>query len=199
MNAHKIDASLGYYLCPQVVVLLGVLLIGERLNRLQWSAMVVVSAGVAYMFVTASGKPWISVAIAFSFGFYALIKKRIQLSALVGLTLETGVLLIPAIAILIWLWNSGEPVIASSFWRNLLLVGTGVATITPLALYAAALKHITLSTMGLLQFIGPTIQFFLGTLYFGENFDVKRMIGFTICWVGVGLFLSALRKPHSTE
>lgn len=218
LHDHKLDASLGYYICPQVVVLLGVIFLGERLRGLQWVGFALTAIGVIYMVRSSASMPSISLAIAFSFGFYALLKKRVQLSALTGLTFETGFLLVPAIFFLAYQCGylesmgigsasaEGEihPSVFTQDWRlNLLLLGSGVATIIPLALYATALKHIPLSTVGLLQFIGPTIQFLLGAFLFHEAFDRSRLIGFLIVWAGVGIYLLALRsslpKPNQSS
>ena len=134
--------------------------------------------------------PWVGLVVAFSFGFYGLIKKTISVSSFVGLTFETGFLVLPAVGFLLYRgWPLGETVMGQPWWFNLLLLGSGAATIAPLAFYAAAMKHIPLSTVGLLQFIGPTIQFAVGTMIFHEPFDSSRFIGFAFVWVGVLLFM----------
>lgn len=191
----KIEASLGYYICPQVVVLLGVVFLKERLNPAQWVAVVIAALGVVYLSRSTIRVPWISLVIAFSFGFYGLVKKKTKMNPLVGLTFETGWLLVPAILFLAWRqWFVGVSVVSDVWWINILLVGTGVATVAPLALYATAMKYIPLSTVGLLQFIGPTIQFLLGVFVFNEPFDQSRLIGFMIVWTGVGLYLFSMRR-----
>ncbi|MEM7784527.1 MAG: EamA family transporter RarD [Planctomycetota bacterium] len=194
MHDHPIDASLGYYLCPQVVVLFGVFLFKEKLTTNQWVGVSIVAAGVAFMFVTSSGMPILSLAIAVSFGLYAATKKKLKLPALDGLTFETGFLFLPAICYVVYRSIHGDAIWSPDWVLNVLLILCGLATITPLALYAEGLKHIRLSTMGLLQFIGPTIQFFLGLFYFQEPFNGSRFLGFLICWTGIGLFLVDLLK-----
>ncbi|MEL7496722.1 MAG: EamA family transporter RarD [Planctomycetota bacterium] len=197
-NDHKVDASLGYYICPQVLVLLGVLFLGERLRWAQWLAVAIVGGGVVLTSQSDATAIWIPLVIAFSFGFYAFCKKKTTMSALGGLTFETGILSIPAILIFVVpaIWS--QTFFTGILWKDAMLFGMGATTIAPLALYAAALKHIQLSTMGFLQFIGPTIQFLLGVLVFNEPYDWTRMVGFAIVWVGVTLFL-VYRKPKSVE
>lgn len=192
-NGHKIDASLGYFICPQVIVLLGVVFLGERLGWIQWVAFALAGVGVFWIAQSGDSVPWVGLAVAFSFGFYGLIKKLAPVSSFVGLTFETGFLLLPATGLLLYRgWPLGETVIGEPWWFNLMLVGSGAATIGALALYTSAVKHIPLSTVGLLQFIGPTIQFVLGTLVFHEPFDYSRLMGFAFVWVGVSLFMCAV-------
>jgi chloramphenicol-sensitive protein RarD len=195
---YPLDASLGYYICPQVVVLLGVILLGERLSWLKWVAIGIAAVGVTYMALkTPKGMPWISIAIAFSFGFYALVKKQTKSSALCGLTFETGFLFLPAIAYLGWkLYSAQTNPFDMPIWVGLMLLGSGVATIAPLALYATAVKHIPLSTVGFFQFVGPTLQFFVGIFFIGQKLDPTRLIGFAIVWIGVVIFLVAMRRDH---
>ena len=193
-----LDASLGYYICPQVVVLLGVIFMGERLGKLKWIAVAIAAIGVSYMAVkTATGMPWLSIAIAISFGFYALVKKRTSSSALGGLTYETGFLLLPAIIYLGWrIATTTSNPLDAPWWVIAMLLGSGAATIAPLALYATAVKHIRLSTVGFFQCVGPTIQFIVGIFFIGESLNYDRLIGFGIVWVGVILFLIALYKEQ---
>ena len=195
---YPLDASLGYYICPLVVVLLGVIFLGERLSTLKWVAIGVAAMGVTYMATqTEKGMPWVSIAIAFSFGFYALVKKQTKSSALCGLTYETGFLFIPAIAYLIWkLYSTQANPFDIPLWVGLMLLGSGVATIAPLALYAVAVKHVPLSTIGFFQCIGPTLQFFVGIFFIGKSLDYSRLAGFAIVWVGVAIFLIAMRRDH---
>lgn len=207
LHEHKVDASLGYYICPQVVVILGVIFQGERLARIQWIGFALTSIGVLYMVRSSASAPLISLTVAFSFGFYALLKKRIQLSPLSGLTFETGILFLPAVLLFAFYCDflpnpelaasldSSTPTVFTRNWQlNALLFGCGFATVVPLAMYATALKHIPLSTVGLLQFIGPTIQFLLGTFVYDEPFDSSRLVGFLIVWTGVAIYLASLRS-----
>ena len=152
VHEHKVDASLGYYICPQVVVLLGVIFLGERLKPMQWIGFALTSAGVLYMVRSGASVPLLSLLVAFSFGTYALLKKRVRISPLGGLTFETGFLFLPAICFMAYhcgyLQIAGlgsgvteaTPGVFTPDWRlNLLLIGSGVATVVPLALYACLL------------------------------------------------------------
>lgn len=191
-NDHTLDASLGYYICPHVVVLLGVCFLRERLHFIQWVAVALAAVGVFFMIRSSVSVPMVAIAIAFSFGLYALIKKRVPASPLTGLLLETGFLFVPALLYLYIRCPNDHFPWLNPWWLNLVLISSGLATVLPLALYATAVKHIKLSTMGLLQYIGPTIQFAIGVFMFGESFDNNRIIGFTCVWLGVSLFMIAL-------
>lgn len=190
MNGHAIDASLGYYICPLIVVLLGVIFLRERLSILRWFAVAFAAVGVGYTTFAEGTLLWVSLAIAGSFGFYGLIKKRAPLSALAGLTFETGVLFLPALAYLLWRVYASDLHFGDyPVWVYLLILGSGAATILPLAFYATAVKHLPLSTVGFLQYIGPTIQFFIGVFLFNESMDYVRLTGFVYVWIGVGIFV----------
>lgn len=189
-----LDASIGYYICPQVVVLLGLIFEKEKLSPIQWIGFGLTTIGVVIMAGSATGIPWLGLMVAFTFGFYALIKKRITQSPLNGLTFETGALLIPAFALLAYRSvGQGEPIIQPHVVTNILLLGAGFITIIPLALYVSSVKRLPLSTAGLLQFLGPTIQFLIGVFCFKEPFDQIRLLGFAIVWVGVGIYLSSTK------
>lgn len=196
---HKVDASLGYYICPQVLVVLGVVLLGERLSVPQWIAVGLVSLGVLICGQSGTGQIWISLIIAFSFGLYAFCKKRIKLTALGSLTIETGLLSIPAIIFVGFILATRGSFFSTSWLQNGLLLGTGIATVAPLALYAAALKHISLALMGFLQFIGPTMQLLIGYFLFDEPIDGTRLLGFGIVWSGVILFLLFLPRSNNAK
>ena len=199
-NDHAIDASLGYYICPQLVVLLGVVFLRERLTTLQWTAVVLATIGVSIMTLSAQSAIWIGLLVAVAFAFYALIKKKTELSAVEGLTMETGFMLLPAIAFLVWRFAiDGATVIPASMSLALALLCCGVFTIAPLLLYAISVKHIKLSTVGLLQFVGPTIQFFLGVFAFAEPVDATRFFGFVFVWIGVSVYLFALHRRSIAE
>lgn len=190
MNDHAIDASLGYYICPLIVVLLGVVFLKEKLSKLRWIAVTFATVGVVYTTFAEGTLLWVSMAIAGSFGFYGLIKKRAPLSALAGLTFETGVLFLPAVAYLVWRAGTSNIVLGDySFLVYLLIIGSGAATLLPLAFYATAVKHLPLSTVGFLQYIAPTIQFFLGVFWFNESMDYIRLTGFVFVWIGVVIFV----------
>lgn len=202
-----IDASIGYYICPQVVVLLGVIFKNERLSPMQWIAFWVTSLGVLVMAGSESGIPWLGLTVAFSFGFYALTKKYITCQATTSLTFETGFLFLPAAAFLMWggVWFSAEvaaePEISwiSPLGLQLLLVFSGIATVLPLLLYVSSVKYLPLSLVGVFQFLGPTIQFGLSVFVFDEPLDWPRLVGIFLIWTGVLFFLRGARQASSPD
>ncbi len=198
-NERTLDASLGYYICPQVIILLSVVFLRERLGRLQWVAVGLAAVGVLVMTLSAASAPWVGALLAVAFGLYGLTKKMTSFSATGGLMLETGILVGPAIYLLVWRAGEGHAVVGDSVWINGLLLLTGVATVAPLALYAVAVKHLPFSTVGLLQFLGPTLQFLIAAFLFEEAFDFNRVLGFVFVWLGVGVFLVTLYLKARTE
>ncbi len=181
-----VETSLGYYINPLLNVLLGVLFLQERLRPWQWFAIAIAAAGVLYLTVSYGQLPWIALLLAGSFGFYGLLRKRSRLESMQGLALETALLSLPALAYLFWLGYQET----GSFGRygpdyDLLLAGTGVATALPLLLFAYGARRITLTQLGLLQYIGPSIQLVLGILVYGEEFSGDRVIGFGLIWLAL--------------
>lgn len=196
-----VETSLGYFINPLVNVLLGVLILKEQIRPLQWLPIGLAAIGVLYLTVTYGSLPWISLVLAFSFGFYGLVKKTTSLQPVEGLTLETGILLLPALGwMLLANHNQTGVFLHTTLQTDLLLVGAGLATIIPLLLFASAVKQIPLSLIGILQYIAPTIQFLLGILVYGEPFSTSQLIGFSIIWVALIIFtteswLHARRHP----
>lgn len=186
-----IETSLGYFINPLLSVLLGVIFLRERLRTFQWLPLALAAAGVLYLTLTYGRLPWIALALAFSFGTYGLVKKLAPLGSLYGLTLETGILFIPALIYLISVDIQGTGVfLRSSLMTNLLLIGTGLVTTIPLLMFASAAHSIPLSMVGIMQYIAPTIQFFLGVLVYKEPFDQAHLVGFGIVWIGLLLFVA---------
>jgi chloramphenicol-sensitive protein RarD len=184
-----VESSLGYYINPLFSVLLGVLVYGEKLRPVQWLPIGLAAAGVLYLSFTYGSVPWIALVLAASFGLYGWIKKAAPLGSLYGLTLETGLLFVPAVAFLLWSQFSGSGAfLHSGPLRNGLMVASGLVTIVPLLLFSAAAPRVTLSTLGILQYINPTLQFILGIWVYGEPFSHDRLIGFGIVWSGLALF-----------
>jgi chloramphenicol-sensitive protein RarD len=194
-----IETSLGYFINPLVNVLLGVLFFRERMRPWQWAAIGLAAVGVLYLTVNYGSLPWIALVLAFTFGFYGLLKKKTPLNSLEGLSLETGLLAIPALGYLFFLESSGAGAFAhTGLTVSLLLVFTGVATGLPLLLFAAAARRIPLSTMGLLQYMAPTIQLFLGVFLYGEPFSPVRLIGFSFIWLALLIYSAeGLRQRHT--
>lgn len=188
-NGHVIDASLGYFITPLVNVLLGYTVLHERPRRLQWAALTLATAGVVWLTAQTGQLPWIALVLAASFGAYGLLRKIAPLGALEGLTLETLLLAPPAfVALALW-WGRGPtsfpaPDLATNLW----LIGVGPLTAVPLLLFAAGARRISMTTLGLLQYIGPSIQFALGVWLFNEPFGGARLVGFGLIWTALLLY-----------
>jgi chloramphenicol-sensitive protein RarD len=188
-HGHVVDASLGYFINPLLNVVLGVFVLGERLNRSQWAAVGLAGAGVLYLALVAGRPPWIALALAVSFGFYGLIRKVVAVEAVPGLATETLLLTPFALAFLVWIQYRGTGALGhSGALIDVLLVGSGLATALPLALFAYGARLIPYATIGLVQYIGPTLQFLLGVLIFHEPFARGRAIGFAMIWSALAIY-----------
>jgi chloramphenicol-sensitive protein RarD len=188
-NGHVVEASLGYFITPLVNVGLGYSLLGERPRRAQWIALGVAAAGVVWLTVSAGRLPWIGLVLGLSFGAYGLLRKVATLGALEGLTLETMILAPAAIAAMAWWWGgSATSFPAPTLTTNIWLVGLGPATTAPLLLFALAARKLSLTTLGLLQYLSPTIQFLLGIWLFQEPFSATRFVGFALIWLALALY-----------
>ncbi|HEX8497103.1 MAG TPA: EamA family transporter RarD [Actinomycetales bacterium] len=199
-SGQVVETALGYFINPLVTVLLGVVLLRERLRRLQWAAVGLGAVAVVVLTVDYGHPPWIALALAGSFATYSLMKKRIgtQLGALAGLTTETALLAPFALAALVWVEVTGRGTFSDQPpWHGLLLVSTGIATAVPLLLFAAAARRIPLSTIGLLQFTTPGLQLLTGVFLLGEQVPASRWIGFGIVWAALAvLTIDMLRSAH---
>ncbi len=183
-----LQASLGYYINPLLNVLLGVVVLGERLKRFQWLAVGLAAVGVTVMAWASSEVPWIALTLASAFAIYGLLKKKVPLPPLEGLMVETG-LLFPLALIFLMMRSDISQAAAYSWTTWMLLIVGGLVTITPLALFAVAAKRVSLSTIGILQYVGPTLQWFVGAIILGEPFHGSKLIGFAFVWVGVIVFV----------
>lgn len=184
-----VETSLGYFINPLLSVLLGVLILRERLRATQWIPLGLAAAGVIYLTVAYGKLPWIALTLAVTFGTYGLVKKMAPLSSLFGLTLETGVLLIPALLYLLVEQGTGRGAFLHTGLRSdLLMVGAGIVTTVPLLFFASAARKVPLTTIGLLQYIAPTIQFLLGVFMYREPFERSHMIGFGMVWAALIFF-----------
>lgn len=184
-----VETSLGYFINPLLSVSLGVLFLRERLRPAQWIPVVIAAAGVIYLTVIYGRLPWIALTLAFSFGFYGLVKKLAPLGSLYGLTLETGIVFpIAVIYLLVVEFTGTGSFIHTDALTNILLIGAGAVTTIPLLMFASAAKQIPLSIVGLLQYIAPTIQFMIGVFLYKEPFDRAHFIGFAIVWVALVIF-----------
>jgi len=188
-SGHVLESSLGYFINPMVSVLLGVLFLKEQLRIGQWISVGLAGAGVLFLTIMFGAVPWIALVLALSFGLYGLIKKLSPLDSLPGLTLETGLLLLPAIIFLGLQEVNGDGSFGHTGWDiGLLLASSGVVTAIPLLLFSAGTKRINLTTIGILQYITPTIQFLLGTFVFKEPFNVLKLVGFVMIWIALIIF-----------
>lgn len=185
---HVLDASLGYFINPLVNVALGMLVLGERLRRWQGVAIGLAAIGVLLLTLHGGGALWIPLALALSFGGYGLLRKVAAIDALGGLTVETLLLGPPALAVLFWAQHSGTAAFGASTRIDLLLIAAGVVTATPLLLFAAAAKRLPYATMGLLQYIAPTLQFLEAVLLFGEPVQPVHFATFALIWAGCALY-----------
>jgi chloramphenicol-sensitive protein RarD len=201
-NGHVVDASLGYFINPLLNVVLGVWVLKESLNRAQWTAVGLAATGVLYLAIVAGRPPWIALALAASFGMYGLIRKVVAVESVPGLATETLLLTPFAVAFLAWVELEGSGALGhSSAAVNTLLVGSGLVTAMPLALFAYGARLIPLSTLGLLQYIGPTLQFLIGVLVYDEPFPRARAIGFLVIWSALAIYAAdgAWRRRRGPE
>jgi chloramphenicol-sensitive protein RarD len=199
-HQHVVDTSLGYYINPLLNVVLGVMVLGERLNRWQWTAVTLAAAAVVYLTVQAGHPPWIACTLALSFSLYGLVRKMISVEALPGLATETLLLLPAAAAFLVWCGAQGSGAFGTAgaliTW---LLVGSGLATAVPLFLFAYAARRLPYSTVGVLQYIGPSLQLLVGVLLFHESFGSTRAIGFALIWAALAIYaFDGLRTARAT-
>jgi chloramphenicol-sensitive protein RarD len=186
---HVVDVSLGYYINPLVNVLLGIFVLSERLNRMQWAAVALAAAGVAYLTFETGLVPWAALTVALSFALYGLIRKMASVEALPGLAIELTLLLPLAIAYLLWCELAGIGAMGhSSFAVDALFVLGGPLTAIPLFLFAYGARRIPYSTVGVLQYIGPTGQLACAIWYFGEPFGRARAAGFILIWAALLLY-----------
>ncbi|WP_407080031.1 EamA family transporter RarD [Arthrobacter jinronghuae] len=188
LNEHAVEAALGYFINPIVSVLLGVLVLKEKLRPLQWAAMAVGFIAVLVLAFAYGNVPWVALALAFSFGFYGLVKKGIgsRVDAVSSLTIETAVLTPIAIGVMIWLSMTGAATLTTNGAGHLwLLVASGIITAVPLIFFGAAARRLPLSTVGLLQYLAPTLQFILALTVFKEAMPPERWAGFGLVWLAL--------------
>ena len=188
-SGRVVDASLGYFINPLVNVMFGFFLLHERLRPGQWAAIGIAAGGVLWLTVQAGQLPWIGLLLAASFGTYGLLRKTATLGALEGLSIETLLLAPFAVGYLVWLVAHGESgFVSASPSGKALLMAAGPITAVPLLLFAAGARRITLSLLGLLQYIGPTLQMGLGVFLWHEPFNVHKLIGFLLIWSALAIY-----------
>jgi chloramphenicol-sensitive protein RarD len=188
-DGHIVETSLGYFINPLVNVLLGYVVLKERMRPAQWAAIALAAAGVLYLTLSYGSFPWIALTLAFSFGTYGLLRKTAKLNSAEGLAMETAVLFLPAAGYLLLLQSQGAGSFAGGdLSTTLLLFFAGAATSIPLLFFAAGARLIPLASLGLLQYIAPTLQFLIGVLVYDEPFGISRLIGFSIIWLALILY-----------
>ncbi|MGE4261162.1 EamA family transporter RarD [Shewanella sp.] len=190
-NNHLLDASLGYFINPLFNVMLGLIFLSEKLNRWQWLAVSLAALGVAIQLISFGSIPLVSLGLAATFGFYGLLRKKVNVDAATGLLVETAVLVPPALLFVIF---GDAPttshMLANSWQLNLLLVAAGVITTIPLLCFAGAAVRIPLSTLGFFQYVGPSIMFIMAIVWFHEQFDMEKSVTFGFIWVALAIFTS---------
>lgn len=188
-NGRVVETSLGYFINPLVTVLMGVLILHERLRRLQWIALGIASLAVVVLTVDYGRPPWIALLLAMSFATYGLAKKKANAAAVESLTVETVLLAPIAVAFLTWLaWQGGAEFGGHGASHAWLFVSTGVVTAIPLVLFGAAATRVSMVSLGLMQYLAPILQFGLGVFWFGEEMPPGRWAGFVLVWVALVLF-----------
>ena len=200
-SGHTLGASLGYYMNPLISIVLGLCVFREKLKPLQWLAFAVAMIGVTIQTILSGSLPWVSLGLALSFAFYGLLKKTISFSALESLGVETliaaplgmAMLFAPAVSRIFPEWRSIGYVADFPVHTLLLLLLSGVVTTLPLYLFAKGAKMLPLSTLGFIQFISPTLNFFVGIFIFGESFSLHNFIVFGCIWTAVILYIISLK------
>ncbi len=199
-SGQVVETSLGYFVNPVVTVVLGVVVLGERLRPAQWAALGLALVAVVVLTVENGRPPWIALALAFSFGIYGLLKKTAQVGTVEGLGVETLVLLAPASAYLAWLSATGAGTFGAEGPAHAgLLAVSGVVTAVPLLLFGAAASRVPLTTLGLLQYLAPTMQFLLGVTLFGEPMPAVRLAGFCLVWLALVVFTAESLRHHRRQ
>jgi len=201
-NNYVIESSLGYYINPLISVLIGKIFFKETLARTQIAAIVIATFGVLILAFGYGKFPWIAITLSLSFAIYGALRKISNLGPIMGLQVETILLVIPAGLYFLYLSNNNNNnFLMLNTYYKFLLIGAGIVTSTPLLLFAQAVKNINLSTVGMLQYIGPTINFLLGVFIFKEEFSIYHLFAFILIWTAVALFSSTsilveYRKNH---
>ena len=196
-SGHILAASFGYYLNPLANVLLGRFVLKEHLSRVQWAAVALAATGIAVLAAGALGQLWISLVLCVSFASYGLIRKLLPIDAVGGLAVETALLFPLGAGWLAWRWASGAALFGHGHGDAILLVLAGIVSTTPLILFNAAAKRLAYSTLGMIQFLAPTLQFLLAVLVYGERFTIAHAIAFAAIWTALALYVTALlRKPR---
>lgn len=197
-SGHILAASLGYYLNPLANVLLGRFVLKEPLSRMQWAAVAIAALGILPLAWQAIGELWISLVLCVSFATYGLLRKVVSVDALAGLAIETGLLFPLAVLWLAWGVASGNAAFGSNPTESWLLALAGIVSTTPLLLFTAAARRLRYSTLGMLQFLAPTLQFLLAVALYDEPFTAAHGVAFAAIWLALGFYVAALMREART-
>jgi chloramphenicol-sensitive protein RarD len=199
-SGHIVESALGYYINPLIMIGAGVLLFGERMRLAQWIAVVLGATSVVVLSIDYGHPPYIALSLAFSWGLYGLVKKHLSLGALETLTIETMILVIPAVGYILLLAHQGTGQFGASTHLTVLLMTAGIVTAVPLLLFNGATSRIPLSTIGLLQYLNPTMQFVIGILIRHEKMSQGRWVGFLLIWLALGLLsVDGIRSSRAID
>lgn len=199
LNGRILEGALGYYLNPFLNMLFGAWFFGERQNRRQLLAVGIAMAGVACQFPAVKGVPWVALVLAITFALYAVVRKKAPLGALAGLAAETTLMAPVALGWLAWQASQGQAWFGHGSTQALLIIGTGLATATPLLCFGHATRTISLTTLGILQFIGPTLQFLIGWRLYGEPMNSLRLVSFALIWTAVVIYAADAWRANQAK
>ena len=189
-SGRTVEASFGYFLNPVLTVVLGIVVLKESLNRWQITCLILATCGVAYQGIMLGKIPWVSLGLATSFGFYGLVRKRLEIGSIPGLFVETALLSAPALVYGGWLHTHGRLAFTKvNLQTDLLLLAAGLVTTVPLVMFAVGARRIPLSWIGLLQFIGPTLQLLVALLFLGEHLTPTKLVSFSLVWLGLAVLI----------
>jgi chloramphenicol-sensitive protein RarD len=198
-SGHILAGSLGYYLNPLANILLGRFILKERLSPIQWTAVAIAAGGMAVLVMGALGTLWISLTLCFSFATYGLLRKIIHVESLAGLTVETALLFPIALIWLLLGGAEGRPMLGSGGQETALLMAAGIVSTVPLLCFTAAARRLAYSTVGMLQFIAPTLQFLLAVAVYDEPFTLAHAIAFGCIWTALALYVSAMVRDRRLQ
>ncbi len=198
-HGHVVECALGYYINPLIIIAFGVLLLKEKMRKLQWIAVWIAVIGVLILTIGFGRPPWIALALAVSWGSYGLVKKQLGIGALEGLAIETLLSFIPYAGYIIWLGSRGTGQFAVNIKVTFLLVLAGVVTAIPLLMFNSATNKLPLTIVGLLQYLTPTAQFLIGVLVRHESMPVARWVGFLVIWIALIALATDLVKSGSSS
>ena len=195
-NGHVVEASLGYYINPVIIIAMGVILLHEKMRTLQWISIAIASTGVLILTIDYGRLPWIAIALALSWGSYGFIKKSLGLGALEGLAIETMISSVPYLGYLIYLGAEGKGQFGNGVLITTLIISAGAVTAIPLLLFNGATTRLPFTIIGLLQYITPTLQFAIGVWVLHEDMPAARWIGFVIIWIALVVLATDLFRSN---